>query len=129
MSHPRVDFHMVRMRKRLDRHFKGCFGVAEPFGPDGWVFLGRSGSHVIVSCSAGFEDGQEWVHASISHADRMPTYEDLTALHDSVFGNAPAYQCFVPATEHVNLHEFCLHLWGRADGTPTLPNFAPNGTI
>ena len=83
---------------------------------------------VIVTC-APQDDGLEWIHASISR-DFMPSYEDLVTLHTSVWkGRGWAYQVFAPASDHVNIHEFALHLWGRRDGQPALPNFGAGGTI
>jgi len=64
-----------------------------------------------------------WIHASLSRPDRMPDYEDLKHLHQAVFGDGWAYQVFAPPAEHVNGHETCLHLFGRADGLPVLPDF------
>jgi hypothetical protein len=50
-------------------------------------------------------------------------------LHSAVFGEGHAYQVFVPTSEHINLKENVLHLWGKADGTPALPDFGRFGTI
>jgi hypothetical protein len=36
---------------------------------------------------------------------------------------------FAPPAEHVNIHERALHLWGRVDGSPVMPNFGVYGTI
>ena len=101
----------------------------EPFGPDGWSMLKRDRSaSIIVSCAT-HEDGTEWVHASIAR-DVIPTYEDLVQLHASVWKhNGWAYQVFAPASDHVNIHEHALHLWGRLDGKPALPNFGAGGSI
>ena len=97
------------------------------FGPDGWQMANPQGSSVIVTCSDQ-PDGLDWVHASIAHLDRMPRYDELARLHRGVF-NGPAYQVFVPRAEHINIHEYALHLWGRLDGKPALPDFGRLGTI
>lgn len=95
----------------------------QPHGPDGWSFVNRARcSSVIVSCAA-HDDGDEWVHASIAHEHTMPLYEELKMLHAAVFGDGWAYQVFAPPSDHVNIHEFALHLWGRLDGKPALPDF------
>lgn len=78
-------------------------------------------SSVIVTCAD--HEGDDWVHASVAHADTMPTYTDLKALHAAVFGNGWAYQVFAAPSDHVNIHEYALHLWGRLDGKPVLPDF------
>lgn len=102
----------------------------EPFGGDGWRMFAKNGrSSVIVTCAT-WPDGQQWVHASIAHDDRMPSYADLVVLHRSVWGETGwAFQVFAPPSDHVNIHEHALHLYGRLDGERTHPDFAPNGTI
>jgi hypothetical protein len=98
------------------------------FGPDGWSFThARSEGSVIVSV-ADF-NGADWVHASIARTGQMPTYDDLCKLHRAVFGTGYAYQVFAPPADHINIHEYALHLWGRADGAAALPNFGVSGSI
>lgn len=94
-----------------------------PHGPDGWAFINRNDVTSIIASCAPHDDGNEWVHASIAHSNRMPTYDDLKLLHRAVFGDGWAYQVFAPPSDHVNIHEFALHLWGRLDGQPVLPDF------
>ena len=69
------------------------------------------------------QPGVDWVHASISNTARMPSYADLKRMHLAVFGNGWAYQVFAPPSDHINLHEYCLHLFGRLDGKSALPDF------
>ena len=98
----------------------------EPFGPDGWRWVRRDGSgSVIVTCSDA--TGDDWIHASIAWADHMPEYADLTLLHRAVFGDGWAYQVFAPPADHINIHQYALHLWGRLDGQAALPDFT-NGS-
>lgn len=118
----------LALRKALGRD---RWGVPSRHGPDGWVLRCREepGS-IIVSRAPLPDDGdREWVHASIAFDDRDPTYRELAALGQAVFREGWAYQVFAPSSEHVNIHEHALHLWGRDDGSPALPNFAPGGSI
>jgi hypothetical protein len=93
-------------------------------GPDGWLFMHESGRrHVIVTCADYPPDNADWVHASMTGADNVPTYHELAALHRAVFGDGWAYQVFTPTSEHVNIHDRALHLFGRLDGAPALPDF------
>jgi len=80
----------------------------------------------VLSC-APVDDGNDWVHASIASTDQLPTYADLKLLHHAVFGDGWAYQVFAPPDDHVNIHEYALHIFGRLDGKPALPDFT-NGT-
>jgi len=101
----------------------------QELGPDGWTLVNRDRtSSVVVTCADW--DGVDWLHASIAHADRDPTYTELAQLHLAVWqGRGFAYQVFAPANRHVNIHEHALHLWGRLDGSNTLPDFGEWGTI
>ena len=96
-----------------------------PHGPDGWVFdNAHEHGQIIVSVSDLPDDtGIEWVHASIAFKDRMPTYDELCLMHRAVYADHYAYQVFAPAAQHINIHHHALHLWGRLDGEPMLPEF------
>lgn len=57
-------------------------------------------------------DGKTWRHLSLSRRSRMPSYDDLQRAQRAFLDvDWPAYQVFARAAEHVNLHNFCLHLW------------------
>lgn len=116
---------IARVRRVLK---KGLWGVPREFGPDGWRIIrrDRQGS-VIITCAS--HSGQEWIHASIAYVDHMPTYEDVKTLWQAVFGDAYAYMVFPPQEQHVNIHEYALHLWGRADGKAAMPEFAQRGLL
>jgi hypothetical protein len=83
------------------------------------------------------EDGQKWVHVSISREDREPSWEDLTTVKRLFLGDERwAYQVIPPQSEFYNvglpgrgLH--VLHLWSPLDNKPRLPNFlqARGGTL
>jgi hypothetical protein len=117
MSNP-TSFNALRIRRLLGRE---NWAAPMPHGPDGWSFMNFDGrASIIISCAP--HDGDEWVHASIAR-ERMPDYADLKMLHAAVFGDGWAYQIFAPPSDHVNIHRFALHLWGRLDGKPVLPDF------
>ncbi|KAB7753698.1 hypothetical protein MMUC44124_24195 [Mycolicibacterium mucogenicum DSM 44124] len=89
----------------------------------------RNGTSSVIVSAAPFDD--VWfIHASMSHIDRLPSYDELKALHQAAFGDGWAYQVFAPPADHVNIHAYALHLWGRADGASCLPDFTCGmGTI
>lgn len=67
-------------------------------------------------------NGQDWLHVSVSRRSRLPSYDDLKKIkHDFIGDDRAAYQAFPKASEHVNLHEFCLHLWSPTEFDP-FPN-------
>lgn len=114
-----TSFAPLEIRRRLGR---GIWSTPSPFGPDGWAFVELNGdASVIVSCAP--HGDADWIHASIARPDRMPDYADLKTLHAAVFGDRWAYQVFAPPSDHVNIHEHALHIFGRLDGKPALPDF------
>lgn len=116
-----TSFEPLRIRRLLGR---GDWSTPVRFGPDGWRFQHLDGdASVIITCAPAGEDSADWVHASIARTDRMPSYRDLKLLHAAVFGDGWAYQVFAPPSDHVNIHEHALHLFGRLDGRPALPDF------
>jgi len=118
----------TRLVKVLREHLPGVHPSApRAFGPAGMavILLDRDNQHagsVIVTQAE--HGGAEWLHASLAWIDHVPAYDDLTTLKRAVFGDArECYQVFPGADRHVNIHAFALHLWGRADGVPALPDF------
>jgi hypothetical protein len=101
--------------------------VLDAFG-DGYRYLTRDGLRVIAS--TGEYDGREWMHVSMSRADRLPSYEDMKHVKEVIVGNDRwAAQLFPPIDQHVNIHQFCLHLWFPLTGSLPWPNFGEGGTI
>ena len=127
---------ILRARRVLGRKL---WGSPESYHGIGWTLRRLDGTGSVVISTAPLDDdanitpgdigGTWWLHASISRKDQMPTYDELRLLHDAVFGDRWSYQCFAPPSHHVNIHEHALHLWGRVDGKPALPNFGRWGTI
>lgn len=73
---------------------------------------------VIVTC------GEGWEHISVSHPDRIPTWEEMDAIHKLFFeDDEVAMQLHIPAKEHINYHPYCLHIWRPIiGGIPRPPN-------
>lgn len=113
------------IRRRLGRDWK----PAQPLGDDGWVFEGPN-RRIIVTIDLSSERGIHWIHASVAYRDvwRMPTYFDLKQMHRAVFDGF-AYQVFAPESAHINVRANALHIWGRQDGQPGLPDFGRFGSI
>lgn len=127
------DLDLLDIRKKLG---PVNFGVPREFVMKHlWVFPGKNdfkGSSVLVSCAPQMTPGfgeMDWIHASISHEDRMPSYEDMAMLYKAVFKGGWAFQVFAPVAHHVNIHGNALHLWGRTDGKNQLPTFSESGSI
>lgn len=113
-------------------HLRKTFGRDEwrppcPHGT-GWSMVNRAGTESVLVTAAGV-DGRVLIHASMTRADHVPTYEDLVLLHRAVWldgrhQDGHAYLCFVPPAEHVNFHPRALHLYGWRDGGRMVPDMA-----
>ena len=101
--------------------------------PAGWIvaeqrYDGAKWVHVrgrmsVIGSIAIEEDLRTWVHLSIAHRKRMPTYNDLAFLKKYWLGDDRKAIMVMPAkAEHVNIHKYCLHLWCCLDDDP-LPDF------
>ena len=87
-------------------------------------------SKITVMVSAAREnDGRRWVHVSISHPDRLPTWYEMRDVKTWIIGaDALAIQVLPRAAEYVNTHPNCLHLWQCLDGDP-VPDFRRDGEV
>ncbi len=111
----------LRIRRLLGR---ATWQTPVEFGPDGWCFLNKSRRQSLIVTAADRDD-VEWTHASLAGVDALPSYDHLREVHAAVWGEMGySYQVFVPTALHVNIHPFALHLWGRSDGLPVLPEMS-----
>ena len=93
---------------------------------------------VVVFFSVGLEeDGERWIHVSLSREGRTPSWEDTLAVKRVFIGDDRyAVQVLPPLKEHYTAPPGprklgVLHLWARADGKAVTPNFlrARGGTL
>lgn len=102
------------------------------FLPPGWklvepnlyggLYRGPKGLKVLVSVM-NESDNNDWLHVSLSHKDRLPTYEEMKQVKALFVGrDRQAIQVFPPESNHVNVHPYCLHLWCCLSANP-LPDF------
>jgi len=74
-------------------------------------------------------DGKRWIHVSVSHRDRVPTWDELTSAKRWLLGpDRWAISILPPEAEYVNDHPYCLHLWHCLDGG-VVPDMRKGGTI
>lgn len=114
-----MSLNALNIRRNLGR---SNWSTPVPFGSDGWIFDALDGTGRVIATVATYL-GDDWIHASISRVGEIPAYADLKLLHSAVFGERWAYQVFAPPADHVNIHATALHLFGRIDGKPCLPDF------
>lgn len=59
----------------------------------------------------------KWLHVSVSRSDRLPNWDELSLVKKVFIGEDRAAVHVLPkASDYVNLHEFCLHLWSPEHG-------------
>lgn len=129
MTETRNKINILRVRSRLGTSH---WSAPRTYGDDGWMLDSADAAKRIIVSYHGVLDGHEWLHASISlrWGQGVPSYADMQQLHRAVWGEGGwSYEVHAPASDHVNIHPRALHLWGRLDGQPALPDFAPGGSI
>lgn len=91
----------------------GCFKIPSP--------VDQRELRCLVSAGSLDRTAPPWDHVSVSREDRCPTWEEMDYLARLFFRpNEVAMQLHVPATEHVNYHPYCLHIW-RPTGLKKIP--------
>lgn len=71
---------------------------------------------VVASDGTGWNEselsGIAWEHVSVSLTARCPTWSEMCFIK-SIFwrDDETVLQFHVPKTDHVNYHQYCLHLW------------------
>lgn len=113
---------------------KPQFHTPPSFLPPGWkrrsanYYTGPQG--LAVQCSESIErDYNLWLHISLAHKRRLPTYSELKEAKLIFIGEDKlAIQVFPPRNEFVSFHPFCLHLWHCKTASP-IPDFRKFGMI
>jgi hypothetical protein len=85
---------------------------------------------IVIASIAKEQDGKTWMHLSMSHHRRVPTYDELVYLKRHWAGEDRKCIMVLPKKEeHVNINPRVLHLFCCLDGDP-LPDFTHGkGTI
>lgn len=56
-------------------------------------------------------------HVSVSRDDRYPSWDEIKNVRAAFFEDSQYVAQFLPPAEQfVNLHNFCFHLWAKANG-------------
>lgn len=83
------------------------------------------GYHIVAIASC----GMGWEHVSVTlgskkrEVDRCPTWEEMCFVKDFFWDKEdPVMQFHPPASEYVNQHKHCLHLWRPLEQKITLPS-------
>jgi hypothetical protein len=118
----------------VDHQRRGC-RARRPGGWDlkaaddgGEMWWHESSATSVIWSAQREKDGRVWLHASMAHPDRIPTWDELKILKAwLVTDDRYAYQVLPPASRYVNVHPHVLHLWAVIDGPEPLPDFVREG--
>ena len=55
-------------------------------------------------------------HASMSRKHALPTWNQVKAIKDRLFGDTDVMMILPKREDYVNLHEYCFHLWQCPQG-------------
>lgn len=97
---------------------------------DGYMYQSKSMGLVVIQSISIELDCKVWIHTSYSRRSRIPSYNDTTFIKRQFIGNdKKAIAVYPSSDEHVNIHNYCLHLWHCLDDDG-LPDFTQGmGTI
>lgn len=94
---------------------------------DGSAWANKTLGLFVIESTNKEQDGKMCKHVSLSRKSRLPSYDDMKIVKKQFIGDdRDAIQVFPKSSNHVNIHEYCLHLWCCLDGSP-LPDFT-NGS-
>lgn len=94
----------------------GRMGTDDSAGNCGAFFVPvRSLIRAPLRCVASFQEG--WEHVSVSTPARCPTWPEMHLIKTLFWDDDDTVmQLHPPASEYVNNHPFCLHLWSPTNG-------------
>lgn len=88
----------------------GRMASDERFGNNGAFMVPLKTNRQTVAVIA--SEGEGWCHVSVSRTDRTPTWDEMCEVKDLFFGPDEWVVQFHPAaSDYVNVHQHCLHLW------------------
>ena len=75
--------------------------------PGSWVIAVRIADIMVVASNGG-----GWDHVSVSLSYRTPIYDEMKAIKRLFFlDHEWAMELHAPVLNHVNVHQYCLHMW------------------
>ena len=95
--------------------------------PSGWKRLGvlagvMAYAHVTTSMRVTvsldtFEGGERFLHVAVSRRGRLPSWDDLKRVKTVFMGrDVDAFHIIPRADDHINMHEYTMHLWTPWEG-------------
>lgn len=101
--------------------------VACQMGKDGAMYRHLLSEVTVIESVAKEQDHRRWLHVSLAHPRRLPTWEEVKMVKSIWIGDdKDAFQVLPRQSKYVNIHPFCLHLYHCLDAIP-LPDFTRGG--
>jgi len=86
----------------------GMFGSDASYGNNGYFIIPFESYELVVIAS----DGEGWEHVSVSLRNRTPNWREMCFIKSLFWDDQDCViQYHPPASEYVNNHDHCLHLW------------------
>lgn len=90
---------------------------------DGFMYRNKTMGLTVIQSIAKEKDNNYWLHTSFSRRSRIPEYKDIQFIKNVFIGKEKKSIMVFPAEkEHVNIHNYRLHLWTCLETDP-LPDF------
>lgn len=101
------DLHLLDVYRHTETELK-IGGHGDSYGGFFHVPSPIDGQTLRVMASSGLG----WDHVSVSRSSRCPNWPEMERIHGLFFKpDETAMQLHVPASDHVNYHPYCLHMW------------------
>lgn len=93
---------------------------------DGAAYLNAAASLICILSCAYEQDDQAWLHLSVSHRLRIPTWGEMRMCKDLFLGDRYAVSILPPQAMYININSKVLHLFALLDvaAQPSLPDFS-----
>jgi hypothetical protein len=94
--------------------------ASKPGEPFGFFHVKQPKNRLPFKIMVG--SGMGWDHVSVSLPHRCPTWEEMCWVKDLFWpSEETVLQYHPPASQAVNLHKYCLHLWRPINQAIPLP--------
>lgn len=101
------------------RVHEGQMASDSRFGNNGAFMLKLAHAQTLFAIAS---DQWGWEHVSVSRRDRCPTWDEMCQVKALFWdGDDCVVQYHPPASEYVNQHPNCLHLWRKIEHDFPLP--------
>ena len=101
----------------------GNYASDSSYGMTGaFKLTGPCGRELIIMANTANALSGGWEHVSVSLSSRPPNWQEMCFVKDLFWESEECVvQFHVPASKHINLHPYTLHMWRRPGREFELP--------